>query len=137
MRHHVFQQHLRPALRVDFRGPIRQRAVSHAAENTRSSPASAERRVDQHADVTFVRQGQQRSRDFPVVDGVVHLDEVERIAPHEVHHLRVLARTRGGDAEVSNALRVLQLLQHGDHLLDAGEVMNLYEIDVIGAQAAE
>ncbi len=63
-----------------------------------------------------------------VVDGIVDLDEIKRVALHEAEHLLVLLHTRCGDADVADLARLLPLLKLWHQLIDAVEVVNLQQI---------
>jgi hypothetical protein len=59
MRDGVLEEDVRPASRIEFRRPVRQRLILHARKQIAATPA-AERDVQQYCDLAFLGQRQNR-----------------------------------------------------------------------------
>ena len=108
-------------------------SVAHAGTSRPSTRApeacAAERRVGEHSDFPLARQWEDGRLDLSVIDGVVDPDEVEWLVSHDAHELRVLPLVGTRDADVADALVLLQLLEHGELRRDIAEVVHLKEVE--------
>src|SRR6185436_7294239 len=97
------EEELRPGLRAEFGGEVRQRSVARLAEQR----IAAERQVDEHRCSRVARRGQQRFLGLERAERVVHLQEIGLLPRKDLSHRTVAARLAGGDAGVATTARFL------------------------------
>src|SRR5579862_2085865 len=133
VRDHVLEEELRPTRDIDIPGPGGQGTLARLAEKRRMT----ERKIHQHRELALERERQDRPGSVAVVDRVVHLNEVERVAAHLLRHLGVLRHARRGDADVADLARLLPPLQGSDYLGGTVQIVYLQQIDFCSLQQLE
>ena len=95
MADHVLEEELRPALRIEISGPVRNRPRTDAPEEIAAAAAAVasivpERKKRHHTDPSFLREREDRVLDAGAIAHVViDADEVDRLIAHDRLELRI------------------------------------------------
>ena len=128
-----FQRELRPTFCADIAGPARQGLVLEPAQQT----AAAERTIAQHRDTAFFRQWQNAFFGVAIVERVVDLQKIELFGFQRRFHGVVGGRCVVRDADVADLSLLFPLAQRRQIRAPIDEVVDLHQIDAIGAQQSK
>src|SRR6185312_4511184 len=116
---------LRPARAVDVGRPRRERLPCQYAEQR----ALPEGPVHDHRDAAIACERQDALLDFTIHWVVGDLDEIDRLAPHQLLDIAMAAAFRCRDADVTDLSRGLHREQGRQMLLPREQIVNLHEIE--------
>ena len=118
---------------VELPGPVGQRPVAHGLEQ----PPAAEGEVDEDGHAAVGGERQDAVGGVAVVQRVVHLDDVQRLAAHGLFELGVLPVEGRARADVAGAPRLLPFAKRGQLHLEVPKVVDLDQVDLVGPQASQ
>src|SRR5688572_24243828 len=126
-------EELRPGRGVELLGVVGHRLTTHTVPQA----GPAEGLIDHDSHLPLLCDRNDRVLSFARVDGVVDADEIERLALHDVHNLRVLLIEGRRHPDVADAPLLLQLFEDGQLRRHVAEVVHLNEVDLALLEARE
>ena len=127
------QEELTPARAAEVRGPRRQPVPPHALEQRAIGVGP----VHKHGDTAVARQRQEPALGLALGEGVIELDEVERLATQHTLEVVVRARRVVRDADVADAAGLLPLTERAEVGLPIHQVVDLHEVEALDAEALQ